>query len=121
LWGFRNASPLTLMMATSEIDELQDEILPYRPILDGDEFTRPPLEFFQSIAWNTDKKFLIGFVAEETASFKIGGRISRDVFLVSKVTLLHVPHEIVSYLIIFAITLIFYSKATIKPISRGGH
>jgi len=78
------------MMVTPQVIESQGEgflaaCQPYRPILDGVEFTQPPLEFFQSYDWDTDKKFLIGFTEEETAGIKLSGRTSRNSYMVSQI------------------------------------
>jgi len=63
-------------MATPEssyqTESFADASQPYRPILDGDEFTLPPLQFFQSTVWNTNKKILIGFTEEERAGIVRG-------------------------------------------------
>jgi len=90
LSDFRDASPLALLMATPAVVASQGEgflsaIQPYRPIIDGDEFLQSPLPFFQTTMWNTDKKILLGFTAEEFASVKFRTpNISRSLFLVSK-------------------------------------
>jgi len=87
--GFRDASPLALLMTTPHVIATQEEGVlessqTYRPIIDGDEFTQHPLQFFQSTPWDTDKKLLIGFTADEWGSIKFyTPNISRDEFLVS--------------------------------------
>jgi len=86
----RNTPAYILMMATPQIRDSTSETFaevtqPYRPILDGTEFTQPPLQFFQSTAWNTDKKIFIGFTSQEHST-NIKSRtpiVSRDLFFVS--------------------------------------
>jgi len=76
------ATPDVLDAQMANIDERQQ---PYRPIIDGEEFIQPPLQFFQSTDWNTDKKILIGFTSEEFAIIKEqANNIPRNQFFVSK-------------------------------------
>ena len=73
---FRNASAVTLMKAHPSVVREQtvtyfDIAQPYRPILDGVEFTQPPLDFFKSGAWKMDKELIIGTTSDERAQIKV--------------------------------------------------
>lgn len=79
------------MMAMSVMDgDGFNAVEPYRPIIDGVEFTDQPLTLFQSGKWNTDKEYIMGANTEEVEILQfyipLGGKLSKDLFWVNKVT-----------------------------------
>ena len=57
----------------------------YRPMLDENEFTQTPFEFFQSTTWDADKKIIIGTTSEEGIYFilpELQGPVTRNDFTV---------------------------------------
>ena len=64
-----------------------DPRAPYRPILDGDEFTHQPLSFFMNEMWKVDKDIIIGTTSDEMAFFKVqygNEALIKENFIVSR-------------------------------------
>ena len=62
-----------------------DRTQPYRPILDGIEFTDPPLKYFQSTKLDSYFKVIIGTTSDEAASIKVefeNETMTKDKFIV---------------------------------------
>ena len=60
---------------------------PYRPILDGVEFTQNPFEFFESTSLSSDRRIIIGTTADELAPIKLvfaNTTVTRQLFIVSR-------------------------------------
>lgn len=61
---------------------------PYRPVIDGVEFTDQPLTLFQNGKWNTEKEFITGANTQEVEilQFYVPGDIkfNQVMFRVSK-------------------------------------
>lgn len=57
---------------------------PFRPIIDGIEFTDQPLTLFQAGKWNTDKEYIIGANTQEVEVLQyyipIGGQLSENLY-----------------------------------------
>ena len=88
---FRNATAKELVKAHDFVVENSsvtffDRTQPYRPILDGVEFTDPPLKYFQSAKFGSDLKIIIGTTSDEAASIKVdfeNETMKKDKFIVS--------------------------------------
>lgn len=63
---------------------------PFRPIVDGIEFTDQPLTLFQSGKWNTEKDYIIGANTQEVEILQYyipTGNLPKSIFQVRDVAL----------------------------------
>ena len=69
--------------------ELFNGIEPFRPIVDGDEFTNQPLNLFKNGKWNKEKELIVGSNSEEmsyVSAVLANIRLIEDLYTVSLIS-----------------------------------
>jgi len=68
----RQADPSLIANATNgvikralEKDDVWGAIEPYRPVIDGQEFAKQPMELFKAGEWSSNKEIIIGTNSQE--------------------------------------------------------
>lgn len=59
------ALPKVMVRSLVKDQDLYNTIEPFRPVLDGEEFTKQPFEMFADGTWNIEKDVLMGTNANE--------------------------------------------------------
>ena len=76
--------------------EFFNGIEPFRPIVDGVEFTDQPFELFKQGMWNTDKSLVIGVNEQEMSYVSAVLRnipIPKNLFEVSKISIVNCAYK----------------------------
>ena len=88
---FRTISPVDLMGPHFAVARMQsnhaDSEEPYRPVIDGVEFSQQPLEYFSQLRGQLNKDIILGTTSDEMAFIKLmyeEKKVTKEMFKVRK-------------------------------------